>query len=101
MENCPELLEKADQYDRRQRLFPRVLQGLFELQQEGEHTYASDIRWKLGKEFEQDEILDTLSLLEEWGFVKKAEPGFWISLMAPRVAATRVRSIVEALEKHP
>ena len=96
LEDCSELITSKANYDRQQKLIPGVLESLHHLQQEGEPTHASDIRWTLGKEFAQEDILETLDLLEKWDFVKKVEGDQWVSLMSPKVAAQRFRAIAES-----
>src|SRR2546425_1136551 len=97
LEDSPELLAVIDQYDRRQKIVPQVLQGLYELQREGERTSAADIRWKLKKDFDQDEIEQALDLLEGWSFVKKLQTGEWTSLMSPKVVASRLKATADML----
>jgi hypothetical protein len=97
LEESPELLAVIDQYERRQRIVPQVLKGLYELQQEGERTSAADVRWKLEKGFDQDEIERALDLLDGWSFVKKLANGEWTSLMSPRIVAKRLNAIADML----
>jgi len=98
LEDCPELMTRHAEYERQQKLFPEVLKSLCRLQQQEEPTHASDVRWTLGREFEQEDILDTLNLLERWGFVKKATGDHWISLMSTEVAARRFKRITDSFE---
>ena len=90
LEDCSDLMTRQAEYERQQRLIPGILESLYRLQHRGEPTHASDVRWELGKQFDQEDILDTLDLLENWGFVKKTSGDHWIALMKPNVASRRL-----------
>jgi hypothetical protein len=90
LEDCSDLMTRQAESERQQRLIPGILESLYGLQRRGEPTHASDVRWELGKQFDQEDILDTLGLLENWGFVKKTSGDNWIALMNPGVASQRL-----------
>jgi hypothetical protein len=90
LEDCSDLMTRQAESERQQRLIPGVLESLYRLQRRGEPTHASDVRWELSKQFDQEDILDVLNLLENWGFVKKTSEDHWITLMNPSVASQRL-----------
>lgn len=99
LEDCSDLMISKTEYEKQQKLIPGVLEALYQLQQEGEHTHASDIRWSLEREFEHEDILETLDLLEKWRFVKRVADDRWIALMSPKVAAQRLRAIADSFKQ--
>jgi hypothetical protein len=101
LEDCSDLMTSKTEYDKQQKLIPGVLESLYQLQRKGEPTHASDIRWTMrtsGMEFDREDILETLDLLEKWRFVKRVG-GDWIVLMSPRIAARRFRAISESFRE--
>lgn len=99
LEDCPELIAGKAEYEKQQRLIPRVLGSLYQLQNQKEPTHASDVRWTLGKEFDQEDVLDCLYLLEKWDLVKKVTGEQWITLMPPWIAARRFRAIADSFNQ--
>jgi hypothetical protein len=95
LEDCLDLMTTIGRYERRQKLVPLVLQSLFKLQEEGDHTYTSDVRWHLKREFGQEEIQETLELLRELGFAKKLPEDQWVCMVNPETAARKFRAIAD------
>lgn len=93
-----EFMEKRKEYEKQLKLPSNILSKLQELQKSGEPTTVGDIRWALEKKFTTEEILDALNLLQSMGMVKKTEKEEYIAIMMPKVAATKLRVLGEAIK---
>lgn len=92
LDDCPQLVAAREDHERRVILVSKLMKKLPQLQKEGDSTTISDIYWALNKEFDKDEIQETLSFLEMLDAVKHREDGNYIAAMNLNILSAKLET---------